>query len=126
MGRKPKNGYTETEPVESLNSSYSIPASEQETVIVMLRSEDIANISTSDTTMKTKLDKLCDNNPDYYSLESDDGYYKNYICSDKSLISFRAKKHEMSDEARAAASERFKELHKEGKIGRKKKEKSNE
>lgn len=121
MGRKPKNGYTETEPVESLNSSYSIPASEQETVIVMLRSEDIANISTSDTTMKTKLDKLCDNNPDYYSLESDDGYYKNYICSDKSLISFRAKKREMSEEARTAASERFKELHKEGKIGRKKK-----
>ena len=126
MGRKPKNGYNETDTVENSNGYYSIPASEQETVIVMLRSEDTASISTSDTTMKTKLDKLCDNNPDYYFLESDDGYYKNYICSDKSLISFRAKKREMSDEAKAAASERFKELHKEGKIGRKKKENPDE
>lgn len=37
MRRKPKNGYTEADPVESLNSSYSIPASEQETVRKILR-----------------------------------------------------------------------------------------
>lgn len=100
---------------------YSIPASEQETIVSIIRTDDYAVICTSDTTMKTKLDKMCENSSDYYSLLSDDGYYKKYKVLDKNLISFRAKRREMSDEAKAAASQRFKDLHAEGKIGRKKK-----
>ena len=122
MGRKPKNGHSEVDEDIMLEArNFSIPASEQETVINFSRLNDFATISTSDTTMKTKLDKLCENNPDFYSVVSDDGYYKTYRVSDKSLISCRSKKREMSEEAKAAASQRFKDLHAEGRIGRKKK-----
>lgn len=102
-------------------TTYSLPSAEQETVISFMRGDDFATVSTSDSTMKTKLDKLCENSPDYYSLIEENSYYKTYKVSDKSLISFRQKKKEMSVENRVKASERFKELHKEGKIGRKKK-----
>lgn len=124
MASKPKSGYANTDNIDKRSidkNSFVLPSDEQECVINFMRTEDFATISASDTTMKTKLDKLCENNPDYYSLISDDGYYKIYRVSDKSLISFRAKKREMSEEAKIAASERFKELHAEGKIGRKKK-----
>lgn len=102
-------------------TTYSLPSADQETVINFMRGDDFATVSTSDSTMKTKLDKLCENSPDYYSLIEENSYYKTYKVSDKSLISFRQKKKEMSVENRVKASERFKELHKKGKIGRKKK-----
>lgn len=123
MGRKPKSAYVETNEDDILLEArnFSIPASEQETVVNFSRTDSFASISTSDTTMKTKLDKLCENNPDFYSVISDDGYYKTYRVFEKSLVSFRAKKREMSEEAKAAASQRFKDLHAEGRIGRKKK-----
>lgn len=121
MGRKPKNGYFEVDEDIMLEArNFSIPASEQETNINFSRLDCFATICTSDTTMKTKYDKLCENSP-YYSVVSDDGYYKTYRVSDKSLISCRSKKREMSEEAKAAASQRFKDLHAEGRIGRKKK-----
>lgn len=122
MGRKPKSAYVETSEDDILLEArnFSIPASEQETNINFSRLDCFATICTSDTTMKTKYDKLCENSP-YYSVVSDDGYYKTYRVSDKSLISCRSKKREMSEEAKAAASQRFKELHAEGRIGRKKK-----
>lgn len=122
MGRKPKNGYSEANEDDILIEArnFSIPPSEQETVTLFSRNEDFAIISTSDTTMKTKFDKLCETSP-YYEMISDDGYYKKYKVSDKSLVSYRSKKKEMSEEAKAAASQRFKDLHAEGKIGRKKK-----
>ena len=123
MGRKPKNGYSEIDEddisIEARN--FSIPASEQETNINFSRLDCFATICTSDTTMKTKYDKLCENSP-YYSVVSDDGYYKTYRVSDKSLISCRSKKREMSEESKAAASQRLKDLHAEGRIGRKKKD----
>ena len=122
MGRKPKNGYSEIDEDISIEArNFSIPASEQETVINFSRLNDFATISTSDTTMKTKFDKLCENSPDFYSVVSDDGYYKTYRVSDKSLVSCRSKKREMSEESKAAASQRLKDLHAEGRIGRKKK-----
>ena len=99
---------------------YTLPAAEQECVIGFMRTEDFATISTSDSTMKTKLDRLCEESPEYYSLIHEDSYYKTYRLADKSLISFRKKKKEMSDEMKEAASERFRQLHAEGKIGRKK------
>ena len=80
MGRKPKSAYVETNEDDILLEArnFSIPASEQETVVNFSRTDSFASISTSDTTMKTKLDKLCENNPDFYSVISDDGYYKTY------------------------------------------------
>lgn len=123
MGRKPKSAYVETNEDDILleTRNFSIPASEQETNINFSRLDCFATICTSDTTMKTKFDKLCENSPDFYSVVSDDGYYKTYRVSDKSLVSYRSKKREMSDESKAAASQRFKDLHAEGRIGRKKK-----
>lgn len=120
MGRKPKSGYIDTESVNT-NSYYSFPAADQETIINFMRGEDFATVCTSDSTMKTKFDKLCENSPEFYSLIDENDYYKTYKILDKSLISFRQKKKEMSEENKAKASERFKELHAEGKIGRKKK-----
>ena len=56
----------------------NIPLEEQETLIHFMRGEDFATISTTDSTMITKLDKLCKSNPDMYWLKSDDGYSKIY------------------------------------------------
>ena len=122
MSRKSKGGYMELDNNYNRgNYNYSLPVSEQEVSIVFTRDEDFATIYASDTTYITKLDKLCKTSPEYYSLIKDTGRGKMYKCEDKTLISFRQKKKEMSEENKAKASERFKELHKEGKIGRKKK-----
>ena len=122
MSKKSKSGYIEIDNNYNMgNHNYSLPVSEQEVSIVFTRDEDFATIYASDTTYITKLDKLCKTSPEYYSLTKDTGRGKMYKCEDKTLISFRQKKKEMSEENKAKASERFKELHKEGKIGRKKK-----
>ena len=86
----------------------NIPLDEQETVIHFMRGEDFATISTTDSTMITKMDKLCRSNPDMYWLKSDDGYSKIYKCRDKSMVSLRSKKREVTDEQRKAAGERMK------------------
>lgn len=86
----------------------NIPLDEQETVIHFMRGEDFATISTTDSTMITKMDKLCRSNPDMYWLKSDDGYSKIYKCIDKSMVSLRSKKREVTDEQRKAAGERMK------------------
>lgn len=104
-----KTGYNETtEIIEESKLSNSVSIEEQETVIVYMRDEDFAIVSTSDSTQKTRLDKLCKNSPEYYSLTDDNGRYKIYRVEDKTLISFRAKKKEMSEEQRQAAGERMK------------------
>lgn len=87
--------------------SNSVSISEQEVCINFMRDEDFATIYTSDTTYITKLDKLCRTNPDMYSLIADTGRGKIYRLEDKTLISFRAKKRELSDEQRIAAGERM-------------------
>ena len=119
MGRKPKSSYIETD-VLSNSVSYSIPSAEQETNIIFMRGEDFATVCTSDTTMKTKLDKMCESSPEFYSCIDENNYYKTYKIADKTLVSFRQKKKEMSEENKNAASERFRKLHAEGRIGRKK------
>lgn len=95
---------------ESVNrlQSNSVSVSEQETNILYMRDQDYAEIYTSDSTQMTRLDKLCEKNPDMYSLIADTGRGKTYRVEDKTLISFRAKKKEMSDEQRLAAGERMK------------------
>ena len=77
MGRKPKSGYIED--IESVRSTstnnyYSLPSAEQETVVNFMRGEDFATVSTSDSTMKTKFDKLCENSPGFYSCIDENDY----------------------------------------------------
>lgn len=75
---------------------------EQETIIQFNRTDKQAIIYTSDSTMMTKLDRMCANAPGNYSLKSEsmdkDGKIvgKTYILADKKLFSFRAKKKEMN------------------------------
>ena len=124
MGRKPKVNINEDtgEVEKQLNySNYSLPVSEQETITSCMRDQDFAIVYTSDTTMITKFDKLCKNSPEYYSLIERNKYGNRYKIADKTLVSYRQKKKEMSEENKNAASERFKKLHAEGKVGRKKK-----
>lgn len=124
MGRKPKVNINEDtgEVEKQLNySNYSLPVSEQETITSCMRDQDFAIVYTSDTTMITKFDKLCKNSPEYYSLIERNKYGNRYKIADKTLVSYRQKKKEMSEENKNAASERFKKLHVEGKVGRKKK-----
>ena len=124
MGRKPKININEDtgEVEKQVNySNYSLPVSEQETITSCMRDQDFAIVYTSDTTMITKFDKLCKNSPEYYSLIERNKYGNRYKIADKTLVSYRQKKKEMSEENKNAASERFKKLHAEGKVGRKKK-----
>ena len=93
--------------IEEPKLSNSVSLSEQEVCINFLRDEDFATIYTSDTTYMTKLDKLCKTSPDMYVLIADTGRGKTYRVEDKTLISFRAKKRELSEEQKIAAGERM-------------------
>ena len=120
MSRKPKVKVNEDTGEVKVESNYNLPVSEQEWVISAMRDEDFAIVYSSDSTMNTKLDKLCKNSPEYYSLIEKNKYGNKYKIADKALVSLRQKKREVSDEFKEAASERFKKLHAEGKIGKKK------
>jgi hypothetical protein len=72
-----------------------------------MRDEKFATIYTSDSTVITKLDKLCTQNPNMYAVIESDAYHRRYRVSDKSMVAFRTKKREMTDEQRAAARDRF-------------------
>lgn len=107
-----KSGYisidkNEEAPIEEQKLSNSVSISEQEVCINFMRDEEFATIYTSDTTYMTKLDKLCKTSPDMYSLIADTGRGKTYRVEDKTLISFRAKKREVSEEQKLAAGERM-------------------
>jgi len=107
-----KSGYidiNENDNFAESKLSNSVSISEQEVCINFMRDEDFATIYTSDTTYVTKLDKLCKTSPDMYSLISDTGRGKTYHVEDKTLIRFRAKKREMSEEQKIAAGERMKQ-----------------
>lgn len=111
MGNKP--GYINNDEDKETTSeepklSNSVSISEQEVSINFMRDETFATIYTSDTTYMTKLDKLCKTSPGMYSLIADTGRGKTYRLEDKTLISFRAKKRELSEEQKIAAGERIK------------------
>lgn len=95
--------YVELPPITSL------PSDEQETVIVIPRTGNKARISTTDSTMKTKLDKMVESS-DMWICEKEDGPVKFYEALDKSLVSFRKNKvsREMTDEQKEKAAERLK------------------
>ena len=91
---------------------------EQETVINFPRRENYAIVWTSDTTVMTKLDGLCEKSEQYVLVETGrsklggEVISKTYKVKDKTLISFRAKKMEreakpMTDEQRLAMIERL-------------------
>lgn len=103
-----KSGYIDVEESnEEPKLSNSVSVLEQEVCINFMRDEDFATIYTSDTTYMTKLDKLCKTSRDMYSLIADTGRGKTYRVEDKTLISFRAKKRELSEEQKIAAGERM-------------------
>lgn len=104
----PKTGYYGESEERIMNNNVSV--SEQETYISFMRDEEFATVYTSDTTQMTRLDKLCKNYPDNYSLISDTGRGKTYKIFDKALISLRSKRREISEETREARSERFKQM----------------
>lgn len=93
--------------MEDKNMTVSIE--EQEICINAMRDEDFATIYTSDSTYMTKLDRLCKESPDMYSLIQDTGRGKKYLLKDKTLISFRSKKPTriMTDEQKKASAERL-------------------
>lgn len=102
-------GYIESE-IEDRPMSNTVSIAEQETTVSFMRDEEHAIIYTSDTTQMTRLDKLCRTSPEMYSLIANTGRGKTYRVEDKGLISFRSKKREMSEEAKEAASQRFKDM----------------
>ena len=89
--------------------NYSLSVAEQEVHISWMRDEDFAKIYASDSTAITRLDKLCRTSPDMYKLVGETPVGKSYICTDKGLISFRAKKRELSEEQKEAAGERMRQ-----------------
>lgn len=105
-----KSGYIEDENFQDTIMSNSVAINEQETNVSYMRDENFAIVYTSDSTQMTRLDKLCQTSPDMYSLTANTGRGKTYKIADKGLVSFRAKKRELSDEAKQAASERFKQM----------------
>lgn len=105
-----KSGYIDIDANDNFSESKlsnSVSISEQEVHINFMRDEDFATIYTSDTTYMTKLDRLCKTSPDMYSLIADTGRGKTYRVEDKTLISFRTKKRELSEEQKIAAGERM-------------------
>ena len=105
-----KSGYINIdENIDEPKSLNSVSISEQEVCINFMRDQDFATIYTSDSTYITKLDKLCKSSPDMYSVLSDTGRGKTYRVEDKTLISFRAKKREMSEEQKIKAGERMRQ-----------------
>ena len=91
-----------------------VPVNEQETVITFSRDSNEATIYTSDTTVMTKLDKLCSSSDEWKLVRIDKAKMSGNIVSKnykvkKSLVSFRTRKtkREMTDEQREAAAERL-------------------
>ena len=81
----------------------------QETAINWDNEDKEVIVSTSETNIKDKLDKLCNEFPEHYKLKSISGDYKNYIIMSKKLIRF-CKPVIISDEKRKELSEKMKKL----------------
>ena len=93
---------------------------EQETTISFNRLEKSVDVWTSDTTMMTKLDHLCESSPENYKCIESSGFKlnpkeiasKRYRISDKSLITLRSKKIErdLTEEQREELRDRMRSL----------------
>ena len=89
------------------DKNMTVSIEEQEICINAMRDEKFAKIYDYNSKYITKLDKLCKENPDMYSLIQDTGRGKKYLLKDKTLISFRAKKRALTDEQKKQAAERM-------------------
>lgn len=95
-----------------------VPPNEQETTISFYRDGKLVDVWTSDTTIMTKLDRLCENSPNEYKCievgKSLDGLLANkrYTIRNKKLVSFRSGigKRTMTDEQRVKAAERMRQV----------------
>lgn len=92
-----------------------ISLEEQETVIQFGRTDTGATIYTSDSTMITKLDHLCEDAPEFYSVDkvetiNGEVVSKFYKLTDKKMISLREKKRTLSEEQKIKFAERMKSL----------------
>ena len=93
----------------------NITLEEQETTINFSRTQDAASVWTSDKTVMTKLDKLCNSAPDFYKLiaehkaQDDVGAItsKEYRISDKRMLSFRSMKRNLTEEQKRERAERL-------------------
>ena len=88
---------------------------EQETTINIYRGDQECHIWTSDTTIITRLDKLCEKAPEYYKLYdvgklNGEIVDKDYIVKDKSLISFRSAKRQLTEDQRQEFKERMRKM----------------
>lgn len=90
---------------------------EQETHINWTREDQVALVSTTDRTVMTKLDKMCELHPENYIctnvgrlMDDHSIVEKEYEILDKSLISFRGAKvkRELTEEQRKTIADRFK------------------
>lgn len=102
-----KKNYT----VDDLGLLVGIPADEQETTIVLSRTEDKMSIWTTDNTMVTKLRALMNKNPEDYKLINISTYNGAPAAYEfeapKKLLSLRNTMN-LTDEQRAALGERLK------------------
>ena len=105
-----KKNYT----IDDLGVLVGIPTDEQETTIVLSRTEDKMSIWTTDNTMVTKLRALMNKNPEDYKLiniSTCNGAPAAYeVEAPKKFLSLRADKitRTLTDEQRAALGERLK------------------
>lgn len=90
------------------------PIEEQETTISFSRTDQGASIWTSDSTMITKLDKLCARSENYTSKEertkSGELIAKEYTIKDKSLIRFIPGKRILSDAQKEKMAARMRNI----------------
>lgn len=93
-----------------------VPVNEQETTISYARDSKEVDIWTSDTTVMTKLDKLCESDDNYVLKSTEKAKIggeiiaKVYKIADKKLLSFRRKKEgkKLSDEQKQVMADRLK------------------
>ena len=81
---------------------------EQETIIGFMRTDNLMEIYTCDSTMITKLDKLVANNLEQYKVIKEDGVSKTYTCP-KRFLTLRAAdvKRDYTEEQKKALAERL-------------------
>ena len=91
---------------------------EMETTISFSRTGAHADVWTSDTTMYTKFDKLCKENPAMYTCTDEarnrhgELLSKTYRIADKTMLSFKTKKrtYTLTDEEKAERAKRFEKV----------------
>lgn len=93
----------------------NVSTAEQETVIQFSRDTEEVTVWTSDRTIMTKLDKLCDASPKNYKIkevdyvEGNKVYNRVYALKNKKLVSFRSgnAKREYTEEEKEMMAERM-------------------